>query len=167
MTKKYLQTRLISLVKPDEMSNAEYILKCTIRGINPSVDDPQYMHWIINEAYNDFNAELHCKVRDLIIKGLKQHLILDFTKDEDNSYISELLPDLVLRGDKDEIGKFFRVILEEYRHTPIGEQTYSLNRAFGFTSYCYFKDGFDGFGGFSLDRDKKDPILNAVTSHID
>lgn len=134
MTKKYLQTRLISLVKPNEMSNVEYILKCTIRGINPSVDDPQFMHWIINEAYkyNNFNSELYCKVRDLIIKGLKQHLILDFTKDKDNSYICNLLPDLVLRGgNKDVIGKFFSVILEEYRQTPIGEQAYRLNRAFG------------------------------------
>jgi len=145
MTKKYLQSRIISLVKPEKMCNAEYVLQCAIRGITASVDDPQYMHWIINEAYSDFSSSLHQKVRDLIIKGLKQHLILDFTKDRDCDVICDLLPDIIIRElSKYETEKLFRVILEEYRNTPIGDVAYRLNRGFGITLMSYFEDGQDG-----------------------
>ena len=133
-------------MKPQEMCNSEYIIQCAIRGVDISLDNPVFMHWVINEAYDNFNSDLHQKARDLIIKGLKKHLILDFTDEIHCSYISEILPLLVLREPvvKTETEKFFRVILEEYRNTPLGEEAYRLNRGFGLTSMCYFTDNTDG-----------------------
>ena len=144
--KDRLLHQLIDVIKPPKMCSSEYIIQCAIRAVDVSLDNPIFMHWVINEAYNNFNKEPFQKVRDLIIKGLKKHFILDFTKDIDCSYISEILPLLVLRERcvKTETEKFFRVILEEYRHTLVGEEAYRLNRAFGLTSMCYFSDNIDG-----------------------
>mgnify|MGYP001771208577 CR=1 FL=1 len=141
MTQSQYESKLISLIKPKEMSIAEYKIKCMIRGINASVTDPTYMHWVIDEAYKDFNNDLYRKARELIVNGLKSHYILDFTQDLDCSYMIELITEIVMRehNSKSETEKLFAVILEEYRDTKLGDATYHLNKGLGITSVCYFQ----------------------------
>lgn len=141
MTKSHFEDKLITLIKPKEMSIAEYKLKCMINGIVASADDPMFMSWAINEAYSDFKDEIHEKARALIVQGLKCHCILDFTKDVDCSYICEIIPEIVLHEPfcKAETEELFRVILEEYKGTKLWEAAYHLNKGLGITSTCYFE----------------------------
>ena len=141
--KDKLLHKIVRLIKPDDMSYSEYVLKCTVRSIDVSLDNAMFMHWVFREAFTG-QSDIHEKVRKLCISGLKKHLIGDFTQDDFNGYFCELLSDPACIFCRDPDTKdLFETILREYRNTPVGDTAYKINKAFGFTSYCYFQDGKD------------------------
>lgn len=135
--RKKLDTKIIGLVKPANMSIDEYRIACNLENINPSVEDGQYLHWLITAANVESNWKLAKQVKSTILNALKKKYLLDESDIEQQSYFCDAILDIFLK-DKEWVTNLLEATLENYKGTIAFDFCKSLNKAFGFTDIEYF-----------------------------
>ena len=148
ISKNALLKRLVKLVAPPEMSYSEYILQCASNGVNVSLDDPAYFGWLL-KGCQEQDYGIYEKAQDLLVQAIElKYPDFDWSSDKAVECLMDPIIDSMMHGHdlKDFAGRLYKAILMNYRDTEIGNRVYRLNRGFGMTKYCYFRDGDDGTG---------------------
>ena len=135
--RKKLDTKIIGLVKPANMSIDEYRIACNLENINPSVEDGQYLHWIMTADGDD--ADICEKVDNAIVNALEKRYLLDSSNTEQIAYFCDAIKDLVLR-DKDYTTRLLEAILKNYKGTAVFDFCKKLNKCIGLTHIEYFNE---------------------------
>jgi hypothetical protein len=141
MTKNF--KKIVSLIAPYGMTPEEYVIRCTVNGVEASLKNPLFAEWLIRTA-NEYNDEcIHPEIFDLIIKTIYSGELFNLKEisKESDEILSDVLVDLVLSRNKSFKENFFGAILKTVSRSSESWQTaYHLNKGFGFTNICYFKD---------------------------
>lgn len=142
--RKRLDTKLIKLIAPNGMSIDEYKISCNLESIDPTVENGQFLHWVMTSTSDD--NELVEKVHNAIINALEKSYLLDLSNAEQCEYFCDAIHELLLNEDKDFITRLLEAILRNYKDSNgYGSKVYeycrSLNKAFGFTLVGYFIGG--------------------------
>ena len=142
--RKRLDTKLIKLIAPNNMSVAEYKIKCNLEGIDPSVENGQFLHWVMTADGDD--TKVVEKVHNAIVNALNKKYLLDLDNAEQCSYFCDAMCDIVL-ANHDYKTKMFEAVLKNYKGSGgYGDKVFNhckdLNKSFGFTNVEYFNDGF-------------------------
>ena len=138
MLRKRLDTCLIKLVKPKNMSVDEYRIACNLQdGFDTTTEYGPFLHWILTAGGDDH--EVLEKVECAIINALNGGYLLDKQNIEQCSYFCDAIRDLVLK-DKYWCERLLEAILgnDIYKGTGVYDYCKTLNKAFGLTSVGYF-----------------------------
>ena len=92
--RKRLDTKLIKLIAPKDMSVAEYKIKCNLEGIDPTVENGPFLHWIMTADGNDYSISKN--VHNAIVNALNKKYLLDLDNAEQCSYFCDAMCDIVL-----------------------------------------------------------------------
>lgn len=140
--KKKIFNSIVSLVMPPGMSLEEYVFRCATNGIDVSPDDLQYVMWLLCNSIGDNPTSLPIdKIRKNLVKAVGANALLSgFESDDAQSAMIEFMTDMVLCDDVEYKRAMFEAVLRRHASDSIGKAAHQLNRAFGFTSYCYFHD---------------------------
>ena len=144
-----LNNKIISLVKPVDMSIDEYRIACNLENINPSIENGMYLHWIMTA---DGDADVCEKVENAIVNALEKRYLLDSNNKEQISYFCDAIKNLVLR-DKDYTIRLLEAVLKNYKGTEVFDFCKRVNKCIGLTSVEYFN--YDAL---------KEHIKNAIES---
>ena len=129
-----LTKKIISLVKPEDMSIEEYIIQCNLNDIDPTLDNGMFLHWVM---VADGPWGIKDKVNKSILQGLKKGYLLDETNNKQMSYFCDALKQLLLQ-DKYYTKDLFEATMEGYPKGDLFDFVCRLNKAFGLTSKNYF-----------------------------
>ena len=130
--RKRLDTKLIKLVKPDNMSVDEYKIACNLEGFDASVENGSFLHWLVTSP-----AIVEMKVRAAILNALKKKYLLDESNIEQMSYFCDAVRDVVIK-DHEWTTSLLEAVLKNYKGTEVYNFCSRLNKAVGFTSIGYF-----------------------------
>ena len=132
--RKKLDDKIISLVKPINMTNAEYCITCNIEDFEPSVENGSYLHWLVT---SNGDADIIEKVHLALVHALEKKYLLDITNDEQMSYFYDAIVDICIK-DKEWTGQIVEAVLKSYEGTEVFNLCKRLNKAIGYTSVKYF-----------------------------
>ena len=123
------------------MSVNEYKIACNLDCIDPSIENGQFLHWLIT-ADGDCPAVVE-KVHNAIVNAIRKKYLLDFTNEEQCSYFCDAIRDIVLK-DRKFVTDLLEAVLKIYKGAPsYGAEVFNyckrLNKAIGFTAVEYFK----------------------------
>ena len=138
--KKSAFTKILEMIAPAGMSAGEYILHCSVNGVNADPLDVAFSEWLIKESFMS-DADFYEKVGDLIAESIKdgELLALPEISEEADAMLSELLPDAVMASSNRVKAVLFEAVLDAAPKTSRSwEVAWRLNKAFGFTSAWYF-----------------------------
>ena len=138
MLRKRLDTSLLKLVKPKDMSIDEYRIACNLQGgFDATVGYGPFLHWILTAGGDD--SKVVEKVESMIINALNGGYLLDTQNIKQCSYFCDAIRDLVVK-DKYWCQRLLEAILgnDAYKGTGVYDYCKTLNKAFGFTTVGYF-----------------------------
>lgn len=144
--RKKLDSKIIELIAPKEMDEAEYKIQCNLNGVDATVENGMFLHWVMT-AHDGEETDVEDKVHDAIVQGLKQRCLIDVDNPEQCAYFCDAVKHLLLE-DKDYLTRIIDAVLNNYKHSSnYGLEVFNfckqLNKTFGFTSTEYFD--YDGF----------------------
>lgn len=142
--RKKLDSKIIELIAPKGMSVAEYKIQCNLNGIDATLENGMFLHWVMT-AYDGEETNVEGKVHDAIVKSLEQQYLIDVDSQEQCEYFCDAVKHLMLR-DKDYSTRILDAVLKNYKYSSkCGLEVFNfcktLNKAFGFTSTEYFEYG--------------------------
>lgn len=140
MLRKRLDTSLLKLVKPKDMSIDEYRIACNLQGVfDATVEYGPFLHWILTAGRDDCKVKVVEKVESIIINALSGGYLLDNQNIKQCSYFCDAIRDLVVK-DKYWCKRLLEAILgnDAYKGTDVYDYCKTLNKAFGFTTIGYF-----------------------------
>ena len=147
--------KILGRIAPDGVSPDEYVVLCAANGVDASPRDPQFAEWLLDESAHEVEGGAYEEVGDLLCEAIESGLLLDFKNlaGENDRRMAAMAAEAVLWPNKSFKEGVFAAVL---RAAPRGSETwkaaYRLNRAFGFTDVCYFRDDdgnpSDGMPGF-------------------
>ena len=138
--RKRLDTTLLKLVMPEGMSIARYMIECNLNGIEPTVENGQFLHWLITARGDD--AKLVEKVENAIVNALERGYLLDTSNATQCEYFCDAICDIVLK-DKWFTTRLLEAVLKNYKDSDdYGADVFHyckrLNKSIGLTSIEYF-----------------------------
>lgn len=141
--RKRLDTMLIKLVAPKGMGVDEYKIACNLDNIDPSVENGQFLHWVMT-AHSNEETKVEDKVHNAIVNALKKKYLLDFSNVEQCSYFCDAIHDIVL-DDKEYAKNLLEAVFNSCKDAPnYGKDVFDyckkLNKWLGLTSVEYFGD---------------------------
>lgn len=142
--RKKLNYKIIKLIAPKGMSVAEYKIQCNLNGIDATLENGMFLHWVMT-AHDSEETNVEGKVHDAIVKGLEQKYLIDVDSQEQCEYFCDAVKHLLLK-DKDYSTRILDAVLKNYKHSnKYGLEVFNfckkLNKAFGLTSTEYFEYG--------------------------
>ena len=143
--RKRLDSRILKLVAPKDMAVHEYKIACNLEEIDPTVENGQFLHWIMT-AHDSDETNVADKVHNAVINALKKKYLLDTDNLEQCSYFCDAVRDIVL-DDKDYAINVLEAVLKNYKDSPgYGVEVFAfckqLNKGLGLTSVEYFANGY-------------------------
>jgi hypothetical protein len=135
--------KLLKRIAPDGMSPEEYVVRCAINNVQASPDDPTFVGWLIDESAHEVEGCDYDDVGGMLCEMIEAGRLLDFKKlsGENDARMASTMADAVLWPNKTFKEGFFEAVLHAApRESETWKAAYRLNRAFGFTSVCYFRD---------------------------
>lgn len=140
--RKKLDSKIIKLIAPKGMSVAEYKIQCNLNGIDATLENGMFLHWVMT-AHDGDETNVEDKVHDAIVKGLEQQYLIDVDSQEQCEYFCDAVKHLLLR-DKDYTTRILDAVLKNYKNSSkYGLEVFNfckqLNKAFGFTPTEYFE----------------------------
>lgn len=135
--------KLLKTIAPDGMSPEEYVVQCAVRDVNASPDDPTFVGWLLDESAHEPEGSGFDVVGDMLCEMIEAGSLLDFKNlsDENDHLMSQTVSEAVMWPNKTFKENFFGAVLHAApRESETWKGAYRLNRAFGFTNVCYFKD---------------------------
>lgn len=141
--RKRLDTKLIKLIAPNNMGVAEYKITCNLEGIDPSVENGQFLHWVMTADGDD--TKLAKKVHNAIVNALEKKYLLVLDDAEQCSYFCDAISDVLFK-DKEYCTKLLDAVLKNYKGSDgngniVFEFCKRLNKGLGLTRTEYFNDG--------------------------
>lgn len=142
--RKKLDSKIIKLIAPKGMSVAEYKIQCNLNGIDATLENGAFLHWVMT-AHDGEETNVEGKVHDAIVKSLEQKYLIDVDSQEQCEYFCDAVKHLLLK-DKDYSTRILDAVLKNYKHSnKYGLEVFNfckkLNKAFGLTSTEYFEHG--------------------------
>lgn len=135
--------KILRCIAPEGVSPEEYVLRCALNGVSASPGDPTFVKWLLDESAHELEGGDYDDVGDLLCEMIEAGRLLDFKKlsGGNDLMLAALTPDAVLWPNKGFKKKFFAAVLHAApKESRTWKAAYRLNRAFGFTSVCYFRD---------------------------
>ena len=135
--------KILKRIAPDGMSPEEYAVRCSVNGVSASPDDPAFVEWLVGEALSD-DDELRCEVGELIAAEVEKGALLDFKRlsGEADERMAAVVSGCVMCRNGAFRDRLFEAVLRTApRSSASWKAAFRLNKAFGFTSACYFRDG--------------------------
>lgn len=135
--------KLLKTIAPDGMSPEEYAVRCAVNDVDASPDDRTFVGWLLGESAHEVEGGRYDEAGDTLCEMIEKGTLLGFRSlsGENDRMLAAMAADAVMWPNKRFREKFFAAVL---RAAPRGSETwkaaYRLNRAFGFTGVCYFKD---------------------------
>lgn len=134
---------LIKLVAPKGMSVNEYKIACNLDNIDPSIENGQFLHWVMT-AHSNEETKVEDKVHNAIVNALKKRYLLDFSNAEQCSYFCDAIRDIVL-DDKEYAKNLLEAVFSTCKDAPhYGKDVFDyckkLNKGLGLTRVEYFGD---------------------------
>ena len=128
--------RIVKLVAPEGMTYAQYVIECAAAGIEVSLENGMFLHWLLTR--NGIDA-VTVKVRCLLIKAVEEKWLIDPSNEDQVLYFIDAMTELVMMN-KDYCTKMYDAVLKTMKKTvpDIFIVVKKLNKAFGFTSTEYF-----------------------------
>lgn len=135
--------KILKRIAPDGMSPEEYVVRCAIHNVQASPDDPTFVGWLIDESAHEVEGGGYDDVGGLLCEMIEKGALLDFKKmsGENDVRMASTAADAVTWPNKAFRDDFFGAVLHAApKESETWKTAYRLNRAFGFTSVCYFRD---------------------------
>ena len=141
--RKRLDSRIIKLVTPVGMSIDEYKIACNLNGVNPTVEDGPFLHWIMTTS-TCVEHDVVDEVRRAIVSALDKKYLIDASCQVQCSYFCDAVQSIIAK-DKWYAEKILEAVLKNYKDTSgyaveVFNYCKRLNKAFGFTPVEYFND---------------------------
>lgn len=128
--RKKLDDKVINVVKPDGMPIDVYRVKCSLNGVDATLQNGQFLHWVMTAGQDD-------RVQKAIVGALKMKYLLDLEDKEQCSYFFDGIVDMCIK-DKDFVTSILEVILTKYKGTAVFDWCKRLNKDLGYTEIEYF-----------------------------
>lgn len=138
--------KILKRIAPDGMSPEEYVIRCAVNNVKASPDDLQFVEWLLDESAYEVEGGRYDDVGDLLCDAVESGLLLDFKNlaGENDNRMADVVSEAVMWPNKSFKEKLFGAVLHAApRASDTWKTAYKLNKAFGFTSVCYFT-GEDG-----------------------
>ena len=135
--------KILKRIAPDGMSPEEYVIRCAVNNVKASPDDLQFVCWLIDESAHEVEGGRYDDVGDMICKMIEAGTLLDFKtlSGENDSVMASTVPKGVMWPNRSFKKNFFAAVLHAApKESETWNTAYRLNRAFGFTNICYFRD---------------------------
>lgn len=135
--------KILKRIAPDGMSPDEYVVRCLANGVDASPDDPAFVGWLLVESGHESEGGMYDEVGDLLCEMIEAGSLLDFRNlaGENDGLMSQTVGEAVMWPNKTFKENFFGAVLHAApRESETWKGAYRLNKAFGFTNVCYFKD---------------------------
>ena len=141
--RKRLDTKLIKLIAPKDMSAAEYKIACNLEGIDPTAENGQFLHWVMTADGDD--TKIVEKVHNAIVNALEKKYLLVLDDAEQCSYFCDAIRDVLLK-DREYCTKLLDAVLKNYKDSDgYGNDVFDfckrLNKCIGLTCTEYFNNG--------------------------
>lgn len=141
--RKKLDTKIIGLVKPANMSIDEYRIACNLENINPSVEDGPFLHWVMTTNESE-DLGIVDKVRRAIVSALGKKYLIDASSQVQCSYFCDAVQNIIAK-DHWYAEKILEAVLKNYKDTSgyaveVFNYCKRLNKAFGLTEVEYFNE---------------------------
>ena len=141
--RKRLDSKILKLIAPFEMSIEEYKIRCNLNNIDPSVENGMFLHWVMTAGGDD--AEVVEKVENAIVNALERGYLLDTSNAAQCEYFCDAVCDLVLK-DKWYTKRLLEAVLKNYASSSgyaadVYKYCRRLNKSIGLTSVGYFCNG--------------------------
>ena len=156
-----LDSKIIKLIAPKGMSVAEYKIQCNLNGIDATLENGAFLHWVMT-AHDGEETNVEGKVHDAIVKSLEQQYLIDVDSQEQCEYFCDAVKHLLLK-DKEYTTRIFDAVLKNYKYSSkYGLEVFNfckrLNKAFGFTATEYFD--YDGCKDLILEMRRNACLCN-------
>ena len=135
--------KILKRIAPDGMSPEEYVVRCAVNNVKASPDDLQFVEWLLDESAYEVEGGRYDDVGDLLCKMIESGRLLNFKKlaGENDNRMADVVGEAVMWSNKAFKCKMFGAVLHAApRNSRTWNTAYRLNRAFGFTNVCYFRD---------------------------
>ena len=138
-----LFNRILKRIAPDGMSPEEYAVRCAVQNVKAEPGDPLFVEWLLDSSGHEAEGGEYDGVCDLICEAVESGELLNFKRlsGENDTRVSLVMVEAVTWPNKSFKEKLFGAVLHAApRASDTWKTAYKLNRAFGFTSVCYFTD---------------------------
>lgn len=135
--------KILKRIAPDGMSPEEYVVRCAVNNVKASPDDLQFVEWLLDESAHELEGGDYDDVGGLLCEMIEAGRLLDFKKlsGENDIRIASTVAEGVMWPNGSFRENFFAAILHAApKESETWNTAYRLNKAFGFTNVCYFKD---------------------------
>lgn len=135
--------KILNRIAPDGMSPEEYVVRCAVNSVRASPDDPAFVEWLLGESGRELEGGGYDDVGDLLCEMIEAGRLLDFKKlsGENDVRMASIAEESVTWPNRSFKENFFAAVLHAApKESETWNTAYRLNRAFGFTSVCYFRD---------------------------
>lgn len=135
--------KILKRIAPDGVSPDEYVVRCAVRNVNAEPCDPLFVEWLLDSSGHEAEGGEYDDVGDLICEAVESGELLDFKRlsGENDTRVSLVMAEAVTWPNKSFKEKLFGAVLHAApRASDTWKTAYKLNKAFGFTSVCYFRD---------------------------
>lgn len=134
---------ILKRIAPDGMSPEEYVVRCAVNNVSASPDDPTFVGWLLDESAHEAEGGEYDDVGDMLCEMIETGRLLDFKKlsGENDVRMASTVAEGVMWSNHLFKKNFFAAVLHAApKESETWNTAYRLNRAFGFTSVCYFLD---------------------------
>jgi len=128
--------KLVKLVAPEGMTYEQYVIECTANGIEVSLDNGMFLHWLL--TYEGM-TRIANEVRQLLVKAVEDHYLLDPNNIEQIEYFRDAMVDLVFM-DKNYTVAMYKAVLTTTKTTipDLFNAVKKINKSLGLTEVEYF-----------------------------
>ncbi len=128
--------KLVKLVAPEGMTYEQYVIECAANGIEVSLDNGMFLHWLL--TYEGMTRTAY-EVRRLLVKAVEDHYLLDPDNVEQIEYFRDAMVELVFM-DKEYTASMYNAVLKTTKTAipALFNAVKSINKGLGITSVEYF-----------------------------
>lgn len=131
--------KIVKLVAPEGMSYEQYVIACAANGIEVSLDNGQFLHWLVS---NKDNSAISDKVRLLLVEAVKDKYLLDPDNAEQIEYFKDAMINVIFLPYEYAKDMFEAILSTTKNDIPdVFNAVKSINKAFGLTAVEYFNNG--------------------------
>ena len=128
--------KLVKLVAPEGMTYEQYVIECAANGIEVSLDNGMFLHWLLTCKGN---IEIVHKVRKLLVKAVEDRYLLDPNNTEQIDYFRDAMVELVFMNESYTIAMYKAVLTTTKTTIPdLFNAVKKINKGLGLTEVEYF-----------------------------